>query len=70
LRSLRRGILSDRKLKVTLLGSRIGILPKQERTLLALGLRKIRQSVIHRDSPEVRGMLSRVKHLVRIEETA
>ena len=47
--------MSDRKLKVTLLGSRIGILPKQERTLLALGLRKIRQSVIHRDSPEVRG---------------
>lgn len=62
--------MSDKKLRVTLLRSRIGVLPKQERTLLALGLRRIRQSVLHRDSPEVRGMLSRVKHLVRIEETA
>lgn len=62
--------MSGRKLRVTLLKSRIGILPKQERTLLALGLRRIRQSVTHRDSPEVRGMLSRVRHLVRIEETA
>ncbi len=62
--------MSGRKLRVTLLKSRIGILPKQERTLLALGLRRIRQSVTHQDSPEVRGMLSRVRHLVRIEETA
>jgi large subunit ribosomal protein L30 len=62
--------LSDRKLKVTLLRSRIGLLPKQERTLEALGLRRIRQQVIHRDSPEIRGMLNRVGHLVRIEETA
>ncbi len=62
--------MSDRKLKVTLLRSRIGLLPKQERTLEALGLRRIRQQVIHRDSPEIRGMLNRVEHLVRIEETA
>ncbi|MBI1893656.1 MAG: 50S ribosomal protein L30 [Candidatus Rokubacteria bacterium] len=62
--------MSDRKLKVTLLRSRIGLLPKQERTLEALGLRRIRQQVIHRDSPEIRGMLNRVGHLVRIEETA
>ena len=60
--------LSDRKLKVTLLRSRIGILPKQERTLDALGLRRIRQSVIHRDNSQIRGMLNRVGHLVRIEE--
>ena len=61
--------MPDRKLKVTLLRSRIGLLPKQERTLEALGLRRIRQQVIHRDSPEIRGMLNRVEHLVRIEET-
>ncbi len=62
--------MSDKKLKVTLLRSRIGLLPKQERTLDALGLRRIRQQVIHRDSPGIRGMLNRVEHLVRIEETA
>jgi large subunit ribosomal protein L30 len=59
--------LPDKKLRVTLLRSRIGLLPKQERTLDALGLRRIRQSVVHRESPEVRGMLARVSHLVRIE---
>ncbi len=62
--------MSDKKLKVTLLRSRIGLLPKQERTLDALGLRRIQQSVVHRDHPGLRGMLSRVAHLVRIEETA
>ena len=62
--------MPDKKLRVTLLRSRIGLLPKQERTLGALGLRRIRQSVVHRESPQLRGMLARVSHLVRIEETA
>ena len=62
--------MSDRKLKVTLLRSRIGLLPKQERTLEALGLRRIRQEAIHRDTPQIRGMVNRVAHLVKVEETA
>jgi large subunit ribosomal protein L30 len=57
-------------LKVTQVRSSIGCKPKQRGTLRALGLRRINHTVEHSDRPEVRGMIARVPHLVRVEEVA
>ena len=56
------------RLKITQVKSRIGATAQQRKNLVALGLRKIRQSVEHEDSVIIKGMLERVKHLVTIEE--
>ena len=56
------------EIKVTLVRSQIGIKPKQRGTLRALGLGKIGSSNVLPDRPEVRGMIARVPHLVRVEE--
>jgi large subunit ribosomal protein L30 len=55
-------------LKITLKKSPIGQKPKTRETVRGLGLRKIRQTVEHTDSPDVRGMIARVQHLVEVEE--
>jgi large subunit ribosomal protein L30 len=55
-------------MKVTLVRSGIGTKPKQRGTLRALGLGKIGSSNVLPDRPEIRGMLARVPHLVRVEE--
>lgn len=57
-----------RKLKITQVRSIIGTPEKQRRTIKALGLGKIRKSVIHYDTPVIRGMINKVKHLVVVEE--
>jgi large subunit ribosomal protein L30 len=54
--------------KVTLVRSQIGIKPKQRGTLRALGLGKIGSTNTLPDRPEVRGMLAKVPHLVKVEE--
>lgn len=58
----------SKKLKVTQLRSGIGRIEKQKRTLEALGLKRIRYSVIHEDRPNIRGMINIVSHLVKVEE--
>ena len=55
-------------LRVTLVRSKIGTMPKHRGTLRALGLGKIGSSNDLPDRPEIRGMLARVPHLVRVEE--
>ena len=55
-------------LKITQVKSRIGASAQQRKNLDALGLNKINQSVEHSDSVIIKGMLDRVKHLVKIEE--
>ena len=55
-------------LKITQVKSRIGASAQQHKNLDALGLKKINQSVEHSDSVIIKGMLDRVKHLVKIEE--
>ena len=55
-------------LRITQVRSRIGTKPKHRGTLRALGLRRINDTVEHPDRPEVRGMIARVPHLVRVEE--
>jgi large subunit ribosomal protein L30 len=57
-----------KKIKVTLVKSTIGCLDKQQKTVKALGLHKIRSSKIHSDNPAIRGMIFVVKHLVTVEE--
>ena len=55
-------------LKITQVKSRIGASAQQRKNLDALGLKKINHSVEHSDSVIIKGMLDRVKHLVKIEE--
>jgi large subunit ribosomal protein L30 len=55
-------------LKVTQVRSTIGSKQNQRQTLRTLGLRKIRQTVVRDDSPQVRGMIATVRHLVTVEE--
>ena len=56
------------KLKVTLVKSPIGCVPKHKRTVEALGLKKIGASVERPDNKAVRGMIQQVQHLVKVEE--
>ena len=58
-----------KKLKVTLVKSIIGLSPRQEATVKALGLRHIRQVVEHEDSPTVRGMIKAVPFCLTVEES-
>ncbi len=55
-------------LRITLRRSTIGEKPKTRATVRSLGLRKIRQSTVRPDTPAVRGMVARVRHLVDVEE--
>lgn len=55
------------EIKVTQVRSSIGAKPKQRGSLRALGLRKLGQSNILPDRPEIRGMIARVPHLVSVE---
>ncbi|MGI6160978.1 MAG: 50S ribosomal protein L30 [Christensenellales bacterium] len=56
------------QLKITLVKSTIGSLADQKKTVEALGLRKIRSEVIKEDNDCIRGMIFKVKHLVKVEE--
>jgi large subunit ribosomal protein L30 len=58
----------DTQVRVTLVRSSIGTKPKQRGTLRALGLGKIGSTNVLPDRPEIRGMIARVPHLVRVEE--
>lgn len=55
------------RLKVTLKRGMVGRPPDQRKTVRALGLKRIGQSVEKEDRPEVRGMIFKVKHLVDVE---
>ena len=59
--------MPSRKLKVTLTRSSIGLKPGHVRTLQALGLRRIRATVVHDDTPVIRGMIARVPYAVQVE---
>ena len=55
-------------LKVTLVKSTIGSLPKQRKVVAALGLGKLNSSNTHQDNDAIRGMIKKVSHLVKVEE--
>ena len=60
--------MSPAKLKVTQVRSIIGSKQGNKRTVRALGLKRIRDEKVHTDTPQVRGMVRKVRHLVRVEE--
>ncbi len=57
-----------KRIRIRLVRSVIGVLPKHRKTVRALGLRKIDQSVEHEVNPAMLGMAHSVSHLVRVEE--
>jgi large subunit ribosomal protein L30 len=54
-------------IKITQIGSPIRRTPDQRKTLIGLGLNKMRRTVELQDTPEVRGMIRKVQHMVRVE---
>ena len=59
---------STKALRITLIKSSIGYSERHKRTVKALGLHRIRQTVEQPDTAAVRGMLAKVAHLVKVEE--
>ncbi len=57
-----------KKLLITLVRSPLGRTPKHRRTVQALGLKKIGQTVEHKDKPEIRGMVNTIGYLINVEE--
>jgi len=56
------------KLRITWVKSGIGYAGVQKRTLKALGFHRLNQSVTHNDCVSIRGMINRVRHLIKVEE--
>lgn len=64
------GKIEMANLKVTLVKSTIGAIPKHKKTVEALGLRKTGKTVVLPDNAATRGMVQQVRHLVKVEEEA
>jgi large subunit ribosomal protein L30 len=60
--------MNNKQIQVTLVRSAIGFDKTQKATVRALGLRKLHHTVIHTDTPQIRGMIYKVRHLVHVEE--
>jgi len=58
----------SKKLKITLIKSGITRPGKHKAVLIGLGLRKLNHSVVRMDSPQIRGMINKISHLVKVEE--
>jgi large subunit ribosomal protein L30 len=59
---------ADTQIKITLVKSLIGRLPKHIHIAKQLGLKRINSSVVHRDIPAIRGLVNQVNYLLRVEE--
>lgn len=60
--------MAEKTLRIKQVKSAIGRQVAQKRTLEALGIRKLNQTVVHLDTPQIRGMINRVAHLLEVEE--
>ena len=60
----------DTTLRITLVRSPIGYAERQKKTVRALGLRRMNQTVEHADTAQIRGMIAKIPHLLRVEEQA
>jgi len=60
--------MSDKKLSITLMKSKYGRLVNHQNCILGLGLKKIRQTRVVDDTPEIRGMVNKVSYLLKVEE--
>jgi len=56
------------KLKITQIRSAIDRKFDQKQTIRALGIRRLQATVVHEDTPQIRGMIAKVSHLLRVEE--
>ncbi len=56
------------KVRITQIKSRIGQSETQKRTLDALGIRKMHQTVEHDDTPQIMGMVSKLRHLLKVQK--
>ncbi|MCH7619821.1 MAG: 50S ribosomal protein L30 [Candidatus Marinimicrobia bacterium] len=59
---------TTKKIKITQVKSAIGYHHKAKKTLKALGLRKMHQSVLHNDNEAIRGMVRKIDYLIKVEE--
>ena len=59
---------SPKSLQITQIKSAIGYNHKAKKTLRALGLRKMHQSVVHADTPVIRGMVNKISFLLKVDE--
>ncbi|HJM86561.1 MAG: 50S ribosomal protein L30 [Candidatus Marinimicrobia bacterium] len=59
---------SPKSLQITQIKSAIGYSQKAKKTLRALGLRKMHQSVVHTDTPVIRGMVNKISFLLKVDE--
>jgi len=62
--------VAGKKLRIALTRSIIGLSPRQEATVKALGLRRVRQQVTHDDNATVRGMIAKVPHVLQVTREA
>jgi len=60
--------MAAKTLKITLVKSTIGSIPKHQKTVIALGLKKLNKTVEMPDNEAIRGMIHNVRHLVKVEE--
>ncbi|HEB78040.1 MAG TPA: 50S ribosomal protein L30 [Methylothermaceae bacterium] len=60
--------MADKKLKVTLVRSKIGRIRSHRATVTGLGLKRMHQTVVLDDTPEVRGMIKKVAYMLNVEE--
>jgi large subunit ribosomal protein L30 len=60
----------DKKLRIKLTGSLIGLSPRQEATVKALGLRKMNREVVHEDTETIRGMIAKAPHVLEVTHEA
>jgi large subunit ribosomal protein L30 len=58
----------SKKLAITQVRSGIGRPPKHRRTLAALGIKHHQQTVVHEDTPQIRGMVAQIPHLLAVKE--
>jgi large subunit ribosomal protein L30 len=60
--------MNEKMIKITLIKSGIGRPPKHRRTLGSLRLTKMNRTIIRQDTPELRGMIRQISHLVEVQE--
>ena len=60
--------MAEKMLKVTLVKSTIGAVPKHKKTVESMGLRKLNKSILLPDNDATRGQIQQIRHLVKVEE--
>jgi large subunit ribosomal protein L30 len=60
--------MAEKNIKITQVKSAIGFPKDQKQTMAALGIRKINHSKTHKATPQILGMINKIKHLVKVEE--